>query len=250
MWFKTCLLALLLTGLVAADAREDYDQLKDKIRQQRRVLNEYHSRKDYAEAARLKNQVKGLLDEALELGKKAPEVSQASLWNYHSSNLKDLGYFELALTAMENYLKSPLLDRNGFRDGWRKKAQIYRQTGDLESGGKAFERALTYAEKPQDQFGLRRELVNLGLKTSNREACDAQLQKMRELLPTLETDRQLKSEIDLVTLGGRVYRQFGESQLAREAKKREMTLRKQLLERELENFEAHYPVYDEVMTQR
>lgn len=246
MWIRICLAAFFLTTLASADQREAYDRIRDEIRETRRTLNEAHSQRDYVEATRLQKQIRRLLEEALKTGRETPDVSQASLWNFQADTLRDIGYPDEALRALENYLKTPLLDRNGFRNAWKKRGRLHQRMDNSDKARRAWERALTFADPPQERLAIQKELAQLALRNSDQAACYALLQQMESSLKSLDNTRRLRAAHQLESLKVRAYRKFGDADLARTAKKQELLLKKQLLEHELESFEANYPVYEAV----
>jgi tetratricopeptide (TPR) repeat protein len=241
MWFKVCLLALLVIGTVWADDKADYERSKIDVQERMRELNRAHGLKSYEQAMKLQGEVAAMSRKALEFALKSPDIQDSGAWRFHSDTLRDSGFTEEALVALDAYFKTPLLDRNGKREGWKRRSQIYKRAGDMAQAQAALERALRLADKPNDEFNLRRDLANHFLKEQKPDAAFEQTTQMTSILSKLEADRHLSAQRDLQSVLQRVYEELGNAAAARQAKYEVLKLRLKLLQEEVDGFDARYP---------
>ena len=241
MWIRICLLALLLLGISGADERSDYDRLKLDITEHKRELNQLHSKRDYKQAMLLQEKIAGLASQALELGLKSTDVKNRGVWIHYADVMKDLGRPEEALKAIDSYMKTPLLDRNGQRNGWRKRFEIYRKNEDYAKAEQALERALSLADKASDGFAYRRDMANLKLKMGRPQEALQQAEAMKAQIADMESAQRLRSESQYRATLVRIYEETGDSQRAEEARRRELQLKVELAERALDDFEVSFP---------
>ena len=61
------------------------------------------------------------------------------------------------------------------------------------------------------------------------------------MIPELEAEKRTNAQRDLQSILVKTYRDLGESEKAREAKLEELRLKKELLDREIEEFDRDYP---------
>jgi len=238
---KLFLISLLLSGLAVADDKSDYESLKNKIGEQRRVLNEYHSNRQYPEAIKLQKEIAELSRQALELALKSPDIDDPGAWNYHANTLRDVGYTEDALKAVDRYMKTPLLKRSGFREGWSKRAGIYKKQRDFETAQECYRKALQYAESPKEKFQILKSQANLYLRQAEPRKALSKADEAGALIDQLEVDQRTQAQRDLQSILVKTYRDLGESEKARTAKLKELELKKALLDLEIQNFNTDYP---------
>ena len=238
---KILVIALFLCGLAVADDKSDYENLKNKIGDQRRVLNEYHSNRQYPEAIKLQKEIAELSREALDLALRSPDIDDPGAWNYHANTLRDVGYTEEALKAVGRYMKTPLLKRNGFREGWSKRAGIYKKQRDYDKAQDCYQKALQYAESPKEEFQILKNQANLYLRQAEPKKALSKAKEAEEMIPELEAEKRTNAQRDLQSILVKTYRDLGESEKAREAKLEELRLKKELLDREIEEFDRDYP---------
>ena len=239
---RVCLLALLITGLTLADDRADYEHKKVDIQEQKRILNKYHSDRQYPQAIEQQKVVAKLADEALQIALNSAEIPNAPAWKYQADIMNEVGYADEALKAIDEYMKTPLLDRRGQMEGWKKRAQIYRRAKDFAKAKEATMKAFELADNPRDRFNLRRDIANADVRERQLTEATAEAKAMEMLLPEIEVDKAVQAQRDLEGLRVRIYRETGNAAAAREAKLKELELRKVLLDKELEDFDSKYPV--------
>ena len=238
---KILFISLLLSGLAVADDKSDYESLKNKIGEQRRVLNEYHSNRQYPEAIKLQVEIAELSRQALELALKSPDIDDPGAWSYHANTLRDVGYTEEALKAVDRYMKTPLLKRSGFREGWSKRAGIYKKQRDYDRAQDCYRKALQYAESPKEEFQILKNQANLYLRQAEPHKALSKANEAEAIIPKLEAERQTQAQRDLQSILMKTYRDLGESEKARTAKLKELELKKVLLDLEIQNFDTDYP---------
>ena len=238
---KLFLISLLLSGLAVADDKSDYEGLKNKIGEQRRVLNEYHSNRQYSDAIKLQKEIAELSRQALELALESPDIDDPGAWNYHANTLRDVGYTEEALKAVDRYMKTPLLKRSGFREGWSKRAGIYQKQRDYQTAQECYRKALKYAESPKEKFQILKSQANLYLRQAEPQKALTKADEAAALIEQLEADRRTQAQRDLQSIMIKVFRDLGESEKARTAKLKELELKKALLDLEIQNFDSDYP---------
>ena len=242
MFLKIALLTLLLTGLVLSDDRADYDLLKLKVSEQRRVLGQHHQNRQYTEAVRAQEKIAKLSREALKIALSSPDIPNSDAWRYHANVMRDSGYTEDALEAVSQFLKTPLLRRSGFREGWMKRADIYQKQLDYPMAQDSLAKALDYADTPPEQFQILKTQARLYLKAADTERALSRALSAEKLLADIEQEHRLNAQRDLQSPLIKVYRELGESEKAREAKLKELELRRELLNKEIEKFNSEYPV--------
>jgi tetratricopeptide (TPR) repeat protein len=241
MWIRLALLALLLTGLALADDRADYDLLKLKISEQRRVLGRYHHDRQYDKALKVQEEVAELSRQALELALRSPEIQDSDAWKYHANILRDAGYTEEALEAVDQYMKTPLLKRNGFREGWTKRAEIYKRQLNYPKAQECLAKAMEYTNSPRERFQLLKTQAQLYLKQAEHENALEKAVLAQKLVADIEEAHRLNARRDMQSLFVKIYREMGESEKARDAKLKELELRQELLNKEIEQFNWEYP---------
>ncbi len=241
MWIRILFIALLLFGLGWADDQADYDRLKASIQEQKRKLNKEHSLRHYGEAMATQKVLADLSNQALQLALKSPQIGDSGAWNYHADTLKDAGLHQEALEAVTKYLATPLLDRNGFRNGWRKRSQIYKRLGQPERALECLEQALTFSDDPRDQFYVYRDRANIHLDEAQPEDALRSAQKMTPLADTVDEKHHLSVSRDLQSTLVRVHKELGNAGEARQARRKEWELRKEILDADLANFDQKYP---------
>ena len=241
MWYKLCLVALFLTGLAWADDKADYERTQVEIQQMTRNLGQLQANKSYKEALRLQVQIADLSQKALDIALSSAELSNAKAWQYHAKTLKNVGHTEAALKALDNYFKTPLLDRNAQRDGWKKRAEIYARARDDKRALKAYEKALSLADDPRDAFALRRDIASRQIRMSEPDEALKQAQKMELLIDKMEASQRLRAQRNLQSLLVRIYRELGDATATRLAKFRELELRREMLQEEIDHFDQRYP---------
>lgn len=238
---KILVIALFLCGLALADDKSDYENLKNKIGEQRRVLNEYHSNRQYPEAIKLQKEIAELSREALDLALKSPDIDDPGAWNYHANTLRDVGYTEEALKAVDRYMKTPLLKRNGFREGWSKRAGIYKKQRDYDKAQDCYQKALQYAESPKEKFQILKDQANLYLRQAEPKKALSKAKEAEGVIPNLEAEKRTNAQRELQSILVKTYRDLGESEKAREAKLKELQLKKERLDQEIQEFDRDYP---------
>lgn len=241
MWIKTALVGLLLTGIAFADDRADYDALKNQISEQRRSLNRFDRDKDYTNAMKTQKELAESAKEALKIALDSPDIDDAEAWMYNVNVLKDAGYYEESLKALDQYFKTPLLKRSRHREGWTKRAWIYKRLEESDKAELAYAKALGYAETPRERFHIYREQANLLLQEGEAKKALPKVEAAQELVPQIEEERRLNAERDLQSLWVRTYKALGQADQARQAKQRELELRQLLLNQEIKRFEDEYP---------
>jgi tetratricopeptide (TPR) repeat protein len=241
---KFFLVCLLLCGPAVADDQSDYESLKNTIGEQRRVLNEYHSNRQYPEAIKLQKEIAELSRQALELALKSPDIDDPGAWNYHANTLRDVGYTEEALKAVDRYMKTPLLKRNGYREGWTKRAGIYKKQRDYDRAQDCYRKALQYAESPKEEFQIVKNQANLCLRQAQPRKALSKAEEAGALIEQLELNRRTQAQRDLQSILVKIYRDLGDSERARAAKLKELELKKALLDLEIQNFDIDYPKED------
>lgn len=241
------LVALLLTGWTFADDRSDYDAKKVEVEAQKRVLNEYHKLRNYPKAIEAQKEIAKLSQAALELALKSPQINNSGAWSYHADALIAAGLSDAALVALNNYFKTPLLDRNGHMNGWRKRAQIYRRASQHEMATKAYQQALVYASTPRDKFNLMRDQSNLYLELAETDHALKTTEQMPVLIQRMETDKQSAAQRDYQGILSRIYKDAGNATLARAAKLEELKMKLMLLNLEVQDFPSKYPESTETL---
>ena len=241
MLTRLALLSLLLTGLVLADDRSNYEMLKLQISEQRRVLGRYHQDRQYPEAMKVQKEIAELSRLALDLALRSPDIGDAGAWKDHANVLKDAGYPQQALEAIDQYMKTPLLKRNGFREGWTKRADIYKRENEFDKAHNCLDRAMKYADEPREQFQILKTQANLFLKQADPQKALAKVMAANKLVPEIEEKHRLNAERDIQSLFVKTYKDLGASEKARVAKLKELELRRELLDEEIEHFNSDYP---------
>ena len=236
-----CLLALLTTGLLLADDRADYDRLKVELQEQKRILNRYHSDRDYAEAISQQDLIAENSRKALDMALKSAEIGNAGAWEFHARMLRDVGLTEEALRAVDEYLKTPLLERAKQKNAWKMKAQIYRRAKDHSAAEAAYRKAISLADEAHERFNLTRDIAGLKLRDSKVSEAQALAQQLRTMLAEIEAKRQASAERSLQGLLIRSYRETGDAEAARAARFKLLELRKAQVEEELAEFDHKYP---------
>lgn len=235
------IILLLLTGLAVADDRSEYEELKLKISEQKRELSRFHGDRQYTEAMKSQKEIAELSRQALEVALKSPEIDNANAWNYHAKMMKEVGYFDEALEAVSKYLKTPLLKRNGFREGWSTRADIYKRRGDYEQAQKCYQKALQYADSPRERFQLAKQEANLYLKEAQPKKALDKIQDAEKLIPQIEEQHRLNAQRDVESILVKAYRDLDDATKARAAKYKVLELRRELLNAEIEKFNSEYP---------
>lgn len=238
------LFVLALSVASLGDPQADYERLKADIQQHRRDLNQLVARRQYKEAIALQDTITEMSEKALEMALKHKKIGDAGALNYHSSILNDMGRFERALDAVDRYMQVPLLDRNQKANGWRRRAEIHRRSGQGEQALAAYAKVLTLAERPRDRFNAVRDRAKVYLDLDRPEEALSESKKLPDLVKEIEEDKRDQAERDLENLRQQIYRELGDAAKARQAKKRELELRKTLLEEELAQFDHKYPEDD------
>jgi tetratricopeptide (TPR) repeat protein len=241
MWTKLALITFLLTGLVLADDRSEYELLKLKISEQRRVLGRHHHDRQYTEAMEVQKEIAELSRQALAVALESPDIQDSGAWNHHANVLRDAGYTEEALEAVDQYMKTPLLKRNGFREGWTKRADIYKRQLDFNKAHECLGQALEYADSPRERFHILKSQANLYLKQAQPQNALAKVLVARKLISKMDENRRLNAERDVQSIFVKVYRDLGAGEKAREAKWKELEFRRELLDQEIERFNSEYP---------
>jgi len=241
MWTKLALIAFLLTGLALADDRSEYELLKLKISEQRRVLGLHHHDRQYSQAIAVQKEIAELSRQALDVALDSPKIQDSGAWIHHANVLRDTGYTEEALEAVDHYMKTPLLKRNGFRQGWTKRSDIYKRQLDFDKAQECLDHALEYAESPRERFHLIKAQAKLHLEQAQPENALAKALVARKLVTEIDENHRLNAERDMQSMLVKVYRDLGEAEKAREAKWKELELRRELLDQEIERFNSEYP---------
>lgn len=241
MFKNLALMALLLTGIALADDLSDYDNLKTRINEQRRVLRELHSNRQYSEAIQMQEAIAKLSNQALELALKSPEIDAPGAWKYHANTLREVGYTEEALQAVDAFMQTPLLKRNDFREGWTRRAEIHKRARDYQKAQDCYRQALQYSETPNEKFQIIKNQAELELKEAKPDRALERVKEAQVYLPELEPQRRTQAERTLQWLLVKIHKEAGNADAARAAKFKELELRKQILEQEIERFDADYP---------
>lgn len=241
MWIRILLVFFIFSGLCWADDQADYDQIKAKIQEQKRELGRHHSRRHFAEAMATQKEIASLSKEALELALKSPHIGDAGAWNYHAGTLNDAGLHQQALEAVTRYLATPLLDRNGFRNGWRKRAQIYRRQANWDEALKCLDKALTFSDEARDKFYVYRDRAHIQLDQAEPESALRESEKMASVVESVEEKHRKAAQRDLQSTLVRVHRELGNAEQARTARRREMEFKKEILEFDLAHFDEKFP---------
>lgn len=232
-----CLLILLLTCLGLADNKADYEHKLADIQEQKRLLNDYHLSRRYSDAIAQQRVIAEKSEEALKLARRSTEISDDEAWIFHADVLRDIGYSEQALKALEDYLNLPLLDQKKRMEGWKRRAQILRRAKNFEQAKSAYEKAYALAEVPRDEFYLRRELAGLEIAERKLTEAGVEAKAMEAMLPRINESERLRAQRDLQGLLARLYKESGDAAAAHQAKIRELRLRRDLLDKEIQDLE-------------
>lgn len=232
---------LALTATTLADEQARYEKIRVEIEEQKRALNQYHRLRDYPSAMERQKEIAMLSRTALELALRSPDISNSRAWKAHANALAEAGLSVDALAALDEYLKTPLLDRSGHLGAWRKRAQIYRRAREDGKALAAYEGALQFVDNPRDRFHILKEQARILLDASNPAGAQELAQKMADLIPRVEEPRQKNFRRDYQSLMTRIFKASGQAGPAREAKWEELKLRLELLQEELERFPQRFP---------
>lgn len=244
MFIRICLLALFTIGIALADDRYEYDRLKLEIQEQKRALNRHHSMKEYREAIVIQDKIAKLAGKALKLGLASPEIKDRGVWSYHADIMKDVGRNTDALEAVDAYMKTPLLNRNGRRHGWRKRYEIHKRSQDFKRAERALGRSLSFTDRVSDRFNSHRDLANLKLKSGSADSALDQANKMKALLGEFDEERRPSAQKTYQATLVKIYEEMGNASGARDARWNELKLKVLLTRRELDNFEQAFPKED------
>lgn len=241
MLIRCLLVTLVISGLAWADDIATYDRLKLEIQEQKRTLQRHHNSRDYATATRIQNEIAAISDKALQLGLDSPDIKDRTAWSYRADVMRDIGRYQDALKAIDSYMASPLLDREGTRQGWRKRYDVYKRMDDLESAEKALTQAIAYADKVNDRFYHRRDMANLKIKMGAPAQALTVTQEMVGLVSEFEAARQDKAQRDYQSTLVKIYEEIGKADEAREARRRELELSVKVAQKTLDDFEVSFP---------
>ncbi len=241
MLIRCLLLTVLISTVAWADDLANYDRLKLDIQEAKRTLQRHHNARDYATATRVQNEIAGLADKALQLGLQSPDIKARRAWSYQADVMRDIGRYQEALKALDAYMASPLLDRDGTRQGWRKRYDIYKRMEDNEAAEQALLKAISLADKVNDRFYHRRDLANLRLKRGQSAQALEVAKEMEQLLGQFESDRQTRVQRDYHSTLAKLYEEAGQAREAQESRRRELELSVKLAQRTLEDFERSFP---------
>lgn len=235
------LLVTLLAGPAPADPQADYERLKIDIQEQRRELNILHGRRHYKSATELQTKIAQLARRALELALGSPRIGNSGALSYHASVMAEMGRYQEALQALDQYMRVPMLNRSDLANGWRKRAEVHKRAGDSEGALRCYQEAAALVERPRDRFHLLRSQARILIEGQrNQEALDIAAQ-LPVLIEKMEPERRDSAKKEHQSLLARILREQGDVEGARRAKKRELELRKLLLDRELAEFDHKYP---------
>lgn len=236
-----CLVLLLLTCLGSADDKTDYQRRLAEVQEQKKLLNETHRARRYSEAPALQESAARKSEETLKFARASAEIPDDVAWMAHIELLRDIGYSDQALTELDSYLRLPL-DLRKQMEGWKRRAQVLRGQRNFVLAQSAYEKAYSLAEQPLDEFTLRRELAGMLVAERQIDGAQSEIEAMEALLERLDEAQQLRASRDLQNLLARVYKEQGDRAAAHQAKLRELQLRRELLDREIQELEKSAPM--------
>lgn len=235
------LFVLLTVASTQADERARYDQMKVDINELKRELGEAHKLRRYPSAIELQEELTAAAQAAFQFAQETPGFHERGARIFYVDNLMAAGRYEAALEQLDIFLKTPLLERGGFREGWRKKSKIYQRLDDVQRTKESLLKALSYADDPHQQVQLTRELAQLELKQQNYESAEELARDIKELLPEVRGEQQLNAELGYLSLLVKLFRETDQTAEARAARLEEMKLRRRKLDQEINHFSHRYP---------